>query len=66
MAARREGLPALKLADAATVGLIAGQMVASILWDHLGLLSQAKDPIDALKIAGAALIVGGVVLVRGL
>ncbi len=48
-----------------SAALIAGQMVASIIWDHLGLLSQAKDPIDALKIAGALLIVGGVVLVRG-
>jgi len=48
-----------------SAALIAGQMVGAILWDHLGLLSQAKDPIDALKIAGALLIVGGVVLVRG-
>lgn len=44
---------------------IAGQMVAAILWDHLGLLAQAKDPIDALKVVGALLIVGGVLLVRG-
>ena len=48
-----------------SAAIIAGQMVGAILWDHLGLLSQAKDPIDALKIAGALLIVGGVVLVRG-
>jgi len=48
-----------------SAALIAGQMVGAILWDHLGLLSQAKDPIDALKVAGALLIVGGVVLVRG-
>ncbi len=40
-------------------------MVGAILWDHLGLLSQAKDPVDALKIVGAVFIVGGVVLVRG-
>jgi thiamine biosynthesis protein ThiS len=44
---------------------IAGQMVAAIAWDHMGLLAQAKDPIDAVKVAGALLIVGGVVLVRG-
>ena len=48
-----------------SAAIIAGQMVGAILWDHLGLLSQAKDPIDVLKIAGALLIVGGVVLVRG-
>jgi transporter family-2 protein len=48
-----------------SAALIAGQMVGAILYDHLGLLSQAKDPIDAVKVLGAALIVGGVVLVRG-
>ncbi len=48
-----------------SAALIAGQMVGAILWDHLGLLAQAKDPIDALKVIGALFIVGGVVLVRG-
>ena len=41
-------------------------MVGAMLFDHLGLLDQAKDPIDALKVTGALLIVGGVVLVRGI
>jgi thiamine biosynthesis protein ThiS len=49
-----------------SAALIAGQMVGAILWDHMGLLSQAKDPIDALKVVGVLLIVGGVVLVRGI
>jgi thiamine biosynthesis protein ThiS len=49
-----------------SAALIAGQMVGAILWDHLGLLSQAKDPVDALKVIGAMLIVGGVILVRGI
>ena len=49
-----------------SAAVIAGQMVGAILWDHLGLLNQAKDPIDALKVAGTLLIVGGVVLVRGI
>jgi uncharacterized membrane protein YdcZ (DUF606 family) len=48
-----------------SAAVIAGQMVGAILMDHLGLLDQAKDPIDALKVVGAILIVGGVVLVRG-
>ena len=48
-----------------SAAVIAGQMVGAILFDHLGLLDQAKDPIDALKVMGALLIVGGVVLVRG-
>ena len=46
--------------------LVAGQMLGAIFYDHLGLLGQAKDPIDAAKITGGLLIVGGVVLVRGL
>jgi thiamine biosynthesis protein ThiS len=49
-----------------SAAVIAGQMVGAILFDHLGLLDQAKDPIDALKVAGTLLIVGGVVLVRGI
>jgi thiamine biosynthesis protein ThiS len=48
-----------------SAAVIAGQMVGAILFDHLGLLDQAKDPIDALKVTGALLIVGGIVLVRG-
>ncbi len=48
-----------------SAALIAGQMLGAILFDHLALIGQAKDPIDALKIVGALFIVGGVVLVRG-
>ena len=48
-----------------SAAVIAGQIVGAILFDHLGLLDQAKDPIDALKVTGALLIVGGIVLVRG-
>jgi uncharacterized membrane protein YdcZ (DUF606 family) len=48
-----------------SAAFVAGQMVGAIVFDHLGLLDQAKDPIDALKITGIALIIGGVVLVRG-
>jgi thiamine biosynthesis protein ThiS len=56
--------PRIGLAATGAV-FIAGQMVAAIVWDHMGLLAQAKDPIDALKVVGVLLIVGGVVLVRG-
>jgi thiamine biosynthesis protein ThiS len=48
-----------------SAAIIAGQMVGAMLFDQLGLLDQAKDPVDALKVTGALLIVGGVVLVRG-
>jgi transporter family-2 protein len=46
--------------------LVAGQMLGAVVYDHIGLLGQAKDPIDAAKIMGGLLIVGGVVLIRGL
>ena len=49
-----------------SAALIAGQMMGAILFDHLALIGQAKDPIDAVKITGAVFIVGGVFLVRGL
>jgi thiamine biosynthesis protein ThiS len=49
-----------------SAAMIAGQMVGAMLFDHLGLLDQAKDPVDAIKVTGALLIVGGVVLVRGI
>ena len=45
--------------------LIAGQMLGAVFYDHLGLLGQAKDPVDAAKGMGGLLIVGGVVLIRG-
>ena len=45
--------------------IIAGQMIGAIVYDHLGLLTQAKDPVDALKVIGVLLMIGGVVLVRG-
>ena len=51
---------------ATSAALISGQMTGAIIYDHLGLLEQAKDPIDALKVLGVMLIVGGVLLVRGL
>lgn len=44
--------------------LIAGQMLGSILFDHFGLLGLPVHPISAVRLAGAALLVGGVVLIR--
>lgn len=51
---------------ATSAALVCGQMVGAVAYDHLGLLEQAKDPIDALKVLGTLLIVAGVLLVRGL
>jgi bacterial/archaeal transporter family-2 protein len=44
--------------------LIAGQMVSSLAFDHFGLLGVPVHPISAVRVAGAALLVGGVVLIR--
>ena len=44
--------------------LVAGQMVASMLLDHFGWVGFAVHPITPWRLAGAVLIVSGVVLVR--
>ena len=44
--------------------LIAGQMLGSIVFDHFGLLGVPVHPVSAVRIVGAALLVGGVVLIR--
>jgi transporter family-2 protein len=44
--------------------LIAGQMLGSIAFDHFGLLGLPVHPVSAVRVIGAALLVGGVVLIR--
>jgi bacterial/archaeal transporter family-2 protein len=44
--------------------LVAGQMVASLLIDHYGWVGFAVHHVSPLRILGAALVVGGVVLVQ--
>jgi transporter family-2 protein len=44
--------------------LVAGQMVASLLIDHYGWVGFAVHPVNPVRILGAALVVGGVVLVQ--
>lgn len=44
--------------------LIAGQMMGSIMFDHFGLLGLPVHPVSSVRILGAALLVGGVVLIR--
>jgi transporter family-2 protein len=44
--------------------LVAGQMVASLLIDHYGWVGFTVHPVNPLRILGAALVVGGVVLVQ--
>ena len=53
------GLGALLLL-ALTVG---GQMIASIIVDHYGLLGFAREPVDATRLVGVVLLLGGIFLI---
>ena len=44
--------------------LVAGQMLASLTFDHYGLLGLVQPSVTPPRLLGAALLVGGVVLVR--
>ena len=44
--------------------LVAGQMLASLVFDHYGLFGLVRHPVDLYRLLGAALLVAGVVLVR--
>jgi transporter family-2 protein len=44
--------------------LVAGQMLASIAFDHYGALGLAQRHIDLPRMIGVALLVAGVVLIR--
>jgi transporter family-2 protein len=58
-------LSAPRLGVAATVALfIAGQLSASLLIDHWGVLGAPVHPIDLMRAIGVALLVAGVVLIR--
>ena len=43
---------------------IAGQMLITLLIDHFGWLGVAEKPINLMRVLGAVLITGGVVLIR--
>lgn len=44
--------------------VVAGQMIASLLLDQYGLLGFPTHPINGLRVLGAALVIGGVILVQ--
>lgn len=44
--------------------IVAGQMAMSLLLDHYGLLGLPLHPLNAWRIVGATLILGGVLLIR--
>lgn len=54
-----------KLGGAAFIALlVTGQMIASLVFDHFGWLGIPQRPVDVGKLAGVALLIGGVVLIR--
>jgi bacterial/archaeal transporter family-2 protein len=44
--------------------LVTGQMLGSIAFDHFGWLGLTQRPVDAARLIGVALLIGGVVLIR--
>jgi bacterial/archaeal transporter family-2 protein len=54
-----------KLGAATTIALmVAGQMVGSLVFDHFGLLGVPVHPVSMVRLAGAALLFIGVILIR--
>jgi len=53
-----------KLGASSTIGfIIGGQMIASIVLDHFGLLNLPTSPVTLPKLGGAALLIIGAVIV---
>ena len=44
--------------------VIAGQVLAAVSLDHFGVLGLAPHPISLARVAGAALLIAGVILIR--
>jgi transporter family-2 protein len=51
-------------AATAIVLMVAGQMVGALVFDHFGLLGVPIHQVNPVRLAGAALVVAGVVLIR--
>ncbi|VVD62273.1 DMT family transporter [Pandoraea anhela] len=46
------------------VCVVAGQVVASLLIDHFGLMGLAVKPVNLVRVAGVVLIIAGMVVVQ--
>ena len=44
--------------------VVAGQMTAGIAMDHFGAFGLAQHPVSISRLAGIALIIGGVLLIK--
>jgi transporter family-2 protein len=47
-----------------TAAVVAGQMVTSVVLDHFGWVGFTQQPLSLTRLAGAALVVGGVALIQ--
>ena len=53
-----------RLGAATTLGfIISGQMVASVVLDHFGLLNLPTQPVSLVKLLGVVLVISGAVIV---
>lgn len=50
-------------AGGAVAATIAGQLTISVIVDHYGWLGVTRDPVDALKLVGIALLAAGTYLI---
>ena len=57
------GVPRLGVATTITL-MVAGQLVLGLVLDHFGAFGAPRQPINLGKLAGVALVIGGVLLVR--
>jgi bacterial/archaeal transporter family-2 protein len=54
-----------KLGAASMVALVvAGQMIASLVLDHFGMVGYTVHPVNPIRLFGAGLVVVGVILIR--
>ena len=57
------GVPRLGVALTITL-MVAGQLLISLILDHFGAFGVPQQPINLGRLAGVALVIGGVLMVR--
>lgn len=57
------GVPRLGVALTITL-MVAGQLLISLILDHFGAFGAPQQPINLGRLAGVALVIGGVIMVR--
>jgi len=50
--------------DVFSAVVIAGQLVASVVLDHYGILVPERHPVSAMRLVGIALLIAGIMLIR--